>query len=132
METIKTNYQKNQLSPILMGTLHSNPIKIGNNPQLIALLAQHIATIMEIGDFEHDSDWDPYLTIKFNNRDLIETENGYPQIIFGDFNEVEQDTALNRYTEITSIGFYIPTKDPMPKLTFYPLSTITSIQIMEP
>lgn len=119
-----------QLSPKLLYNLASSPYLVNNDKQKIAMLAQHIHAIMEIGEIEHAGDWDPYLIVTLKNGETFETLSGYWGIIFEDFNEMETFTVLQHYQEITSIGF-ITGEDENPVVTYYKLSDLLQIEIAE-
>lgn len=57
---------------------YSQSIKKSEIQNLIRLIH---SLIYELGDIEHSSDWDPYLTIKYNddegNIQTLQTESGY-------------------------------------------------------
>jgi hypothetical protein len=122
-----------QLSTQLLDLLRKHPIAINGNPQIIALLAHHLNLIWELGYQEHTGDWDPYLIIELTDGTKLETHSGYPEIIFADFNDIEQKDALLHYQEINRIGFYIinPKDDEEnPPIYYYALNAIKSIQIL--
>lgn len=129
MLKIATKKTETQLSPILFDNLAKHPIQIRANIQMVALLAAYIETILAIGDLEHTGDWDPYLKIRLTNNTSFETVTGYPDILFKDFSDDQQETALSHYSKITSIGFYIG-DDEDPIISYYKLSDIYSIQLV--
>lgn len=119
----------NQLSPIYFDTLQNIPIQ--GNPLTLSLFQLSKESILTLGNLEHTGDWDPYLIIKTNTNQIIESETGYPEIIFGDFNQSEQSDYLSNYQEITQIGIYIPNESDIenPILTYIPLNTIQEISL---
>lgn len=122
-----------QLSPKMLENLGKNPIIINGDAQKLAMLAQLIHAIIEIGEIEHSGDWDPYLSITLTDGKSFETPSGYPEILFGDFNDEEQFTTLMHFEEITTVGFYLGYlgEDEEPRITYFPLSDIASIGIFE-
>ena len=113
--------------------LSKEPFPINGNATLITIYANLIDyAITRLGWEEHTGDWDPYLIITKTDDTTIETETGYENIEFGDFNDEEQFTAILHTDEITSIGFTLPNpnEDEEPILTFIPLSEIKSIQLI--
>ena len=133
MPKIATASNQIQLSPILMDNLAAHPILIMGDQQKISLLAAHLDTILQIGELEHTGDWDPSLLIEFTDGSQRETETGYAEILFGDFNEEEQVTALKHFDEITSVGFFMPDAEDSefsPQVIYYPLHTIHSITVI--
>jgi hypothetical protein len=133
MLDIATSLDQKQLSPRLFDNLGFQPVIINGDLQKLALLDQHIQTILKIGDLEHTGDWDPFLVIN-TEKQSFETAAGYPEIIFGDFNDEEQETALRHYSEITNIGFYLEDEEDdesdEPILTWIPAKDILTIQLM--
>lgn len=119
-----------QLSPILFDALSRHPIIINGDVQKLSLFKHYLDLIMEVGELEHTSDWDPYLKVITTESEFY-TETGYPDISIGDLNDEEQDTALRHYKEITNIGFYLnnPADESDPILTWVPFKTIKSIQL---
>lgn len=73
--------------------------------------------LLELGDTEHSSDWDPYLRIIFTDGTNIETESGYP---YAELNE--DKTKVTFYIGLSSTG-----NDPL-KQTF-DINTISVIQL---
>lgn len=146
---------KTQKSPQLFDSL--NNILIERDSQKLALFEIAKKSILELGELEHTSDWDPYLTIlirrtsdlelintsipkeehpniilnSINNKGYLESETGYPEIIFGDFNEEEQETALKHHEEITNIIIYIhnPYNEEEPLELLIPLHCIQIISL---
>lgn len=120
-----------QLSPNLMRLL-GQPITINGNSQALALLATFLETILAIGDLEHTNDWDNHLEVTLLDGTSFETETGYHEIIFGDFNNEEQSTALFHYQEITTVGFHLPTqeREDSTDIVYYPISEIMAIRVI--
>ena len=83
--------------------------EIKGNQKLIAQVAPHLNQLPS----------DTRLLINTRSQEYL-TDN--PKIIFGDFNDEEQATALEHYKEITSIGFYF-----QGKLIFTPIQYLISI-----
>jgi hypothetical protein len=126
-----------QLSPRLMQLL-DQPIVINGNGQAIALLATFIETMLAIGWVEHTNDWDNHLEVTLLDGSSFETETGYHEILFGDFNTQEQSTALFHNLEITSVGFYMPHPENTPDIdtyklpieVYYPIDQILAIRVI--
>ncbi len=119
-----------QHSPNLFDSL-SFLIPINGNPLTLALFETAKQSILHLGELEHTSDWDPYLYILFKDGTHIETQNGYPEIIFGDFNTEEQTQFFKHYQEITSIGIHLsdPNDDQKTIIDYIQLSEIDSISL---
>lgn len=95
------------LSPGLFETLKD--IEIQDNNLALVLLRTTINLILELGEHEHEGDWDPYILIKLNDGTEIKSTVGYPQLYFefdGDKTSPMQLDFMKHYKSITAVGIY--------------------------
>ena len=89
-------------SSILIESLEN--VIINGDVDKLTLLATALFAISELGDYEHSSDWDPYITIHLKNGESIDSYSGHFEIEFGDFNDSSDQLACYRNkNEITNI-----------------------------
>tara|TARA_Y100001937_G_C6966914_1_gene261442 strand:+ start:148 stop:555 length:408 start_codon:yes stop_codon:yes gene_type:complete len=77
------------ISSALMDSICSEPIVFEGreDEQAIAIFVKlhwDLNVCMAIGDFEHTSDWDPYIEIKFRDGTKVESAPGYFQFDISD------------------------------------------------
>ena len=116
-----------QKSPKLIETLKRIPIN--GNPLTLALIALSLDAILTLGDHEHANDWDPHLEIELTDGTKLTTPNGSTEIIFGDFNDDEQESALLHHQEITTFGIFINTNG-TPSLHYYYVSHLKTLTVL--
>ena len=79
-----------------VGEVEEHSVKIS----LLYVYMRKIETIQVLGWFEHTSDWDPYLMIVMKDGTIIETESGFAEYCFKDF---ENYVASDNSNELTHI-----------------------------
>ena len=117
-----------QKSTKFFDTLENIKIRTGQDIALFNLAKE---SILALGELEHTGDWDPYLSIELITGTKIQSTTGYSEIIFGDFNNDEQDTYLRHNEEITSIGIHMdnPENEEEPIIRFFQLNQIKTISL---
>jgi hypothetical protein len=80
-----------QLSPFLMDNFNTldltKPINTINKRKTIQAFIDYIKFLTDLGWMEHTGDWDPYITLRFNNGRIQQyTEHGYYEMELTDDN----------------------------------------------
>ncbi len=82
-------------------------IEINDNLLALVLLRATINLILELGEHEHQGDWEPYLIIQLNDGSEIKSTPGYARLYFefdGDKTSPMQLNPFENHKLITGIG----------------------------
>ena len=85
-----------EIETLRLGEIEEHSVKIST----LYVYMRKIETIQILGWFEHTSDWDPYLLIVMKDGTRIETESGFAEYTFKDF---ENYVASDNSDELTHI-----------------------------